>query len=81
MVFTCEMWTRANLAPGATLSSLQLTCQQQTRVLWQQKFNPNDTVDSISKYCETDLTVGMHHKWRKKLGYDTYKLLTPEKNC
>lgn len=60
------MLTRANLSPGATLSSLQLPCQQQTYVLWQQKFNPNDIADSISKSCETDLTVGMHHKLRSK---------------
>lgn len=62
----------ANPSPGATLSSLYVSCQQQAYVLGQLKFNLNDIVDSISKYGEKNLIAGMHCKVRSKLGYETY---------
>lgn len=56
-------------------------------MLWQLKFNLNDIVDFISKYCEANLTAGRHHTLRNELGSDTHilgisfcKLLTLDKN-
>lgn len=57
----------ANLSPGATLSYVWFSCQH-AYVLWQLNFNRDDIVDSISKYCETNRMVGMHHELRSKLG-------------
>ncbi|TKC40093.1 hypothetical protein EI555_003246, partial [Monodon monoceros] len=52
-----------------------VSCQQQAHVLWQLKFNLNDIVDSISKYCEANLTAGMHLKLRNKLALAEQQLL------